>query len=94
MLKIRRDSTVSELDERLKEAKLVNKKFRKQLLQKDSELQVSSHVHQTFKQYYGKYYFAGVARYVAQSVQSCTDLTTNRRNERKEKEKTRLNGNA
>ncbi|EFN87915.1 Gamma-aminobutyric acid type B receptor subunit 2 [Harpegnathos saltator] len=39
MLKIRRDSTVSELDERLKEAKLANKKFRKQLLQKDSELQ-------------------------------------------------------
>ncbi|KAG5346032.1 GABR2 protein, partial [Acromyrmex charruanus] len=39
MLKIRRDSTVSELDERLKEAKLTNKKFRKQLLQKDSELQ-------------------------------------------------------
>jgi hypothetical protein len=41
MLKIRRDSTVSELDERLKEAKITNKKFRKQLLQKDSELQVS-----------------------------------------------------
>lgn len=41
MLKIRRDSTVSELDERLKEAKLTNKKFRKQLLQKDSELQVN-----------------------------------------------------
>lgn len=40
-MKIRRDSTVSELDERLKEAKLTNKKFRKQLLQKDSELQVS-----------------------------------------------------
>ncbi|XP_029660695.1 gamma-aminobutyric acid type B receptor subunit 2 isoform X1 [Formica exsecta] len=39
MLKIRRDSTVSEIDERLKEAKLANKKFRKQLLQKDSELQ-------------------------------------------------------
>ncbi|EZA52652.1 Gamma-aminobutyric acid type B receptor subunit [Ooceraea biroi] len=39
MLKIRRDSTVSELDERLKEAKLANKKFRKTLLQKDSELQ-------------------------------------------------------
>lgn len=52
MLKIRRDSTVSELDERLKEAKLANKKFRKQLLQKDSELQVSFCVHQTFKQYY------------------------------------------
>ncbi|KAG7202412.1 hypothetical protein KM043_018728 [Ampulex compressa] len=36
----RRDSTVSELEERLKEATLVNQKFRKQLLEKDSELQM------------------------------------------------------
>lgn len=57
MLKIRRDSTVSELDERLKEAKLTNKKFRKQLLQKDSELQVSFSIHQTSKRHYSKYYF-------------------------------------
>lgn len=74
MLKIRRDSTVSELDERLKEAKLTNKKFKKQLLQKDSELQVSFSVHQTSKRYYTRNYFAGVTNllhgglYVTQPV--------------------------
>lgn len=74
MLKIRRDSTVSELDERLKEAKLANKKFRKQLLQKDSELQVSLSDHQTFKRYCSKRYLAGALTnflrtiYVTQSV--------------------------
>jgi len=61
MLKIRRDSTVSELDERLKEAKLTNKKFRKQLLQKDSELQVSFPDRQTYKRRcISKYHFAGL----------------------------------
>jgi len=61
MLKIRRDSTVSELDERLKEAKLTNKKFRKQLLQKDSELQVSFPDRQTSKRpCISKYHFAGL----------------------------------
>ncbi|XP_043794606.1 gamma-aminobutyric acid type B receptor subunit 2 isoform X2 [Apis laboriosa] len=38
--KTRRDSSVSELEERLKEATLANQKFRKQLLEKDSELQM------------------------------------------------------
>ncbi|XP_035725822.1 gamma-aminobutyric acid type B receptor subunit 2-like isoform X2 [Vespa mandarinia] len=38
--KTRRDSTVSELEERLKEAMTANQKFRKQLLEKDSELQM------------------------------------------------------
>nr|KAF7425467.1 hypothetical protein H0235_007905 [Vespula pensylvanica] len=38
--KARRDSTVSELEERLKEATTANQKFRKQLLEKDSELQM------------------------------------------------------
>ncbi|XP_043500376.1 gamma-aminobutyric acid type B receptor subunit 2 isoform X1 [Polistes fuscatus] len=38
--KARRDSTVSELEERLKEATIANQKFRKQLLEKDSELQM------------------------------------------------------
>lgn len=42
MSKTRRDSTVSELEERLKEATTANQKFRKQLLERDSELQVSS----------------------------------------------------
>ncbi|XP_076249842.1 gamma-aminobutyric acid type B receptor subunit 2 isoform X2 [Calliopsis andreniformis] len=40
MSKTRRDSSVSELEERLKEATLANQKFRKQLLEKDSELQM------------------------------------------------------
>lgn len=71
MLKIRRDSTVSELDERLKEAKLTNKKFRKQLLQKDSELQVDFSIHQTSKRYISKNYFADIINldsYVRQFV--------------------------
>lgn len=67
-MKLRRDSTVSELDERLKEAKLTNKKFRKQLLQKDSELQVSFSDHQTFKRRYSKYYFAGVTKLLANDL--------------------------
>lgn len=41
MSKTRRDSSISELEERLKEATLANQKFRKQLLEKDSELQVN-----------------------------------------------------
>ncbi|XP_076681507.1 gamma-aminobutyric acid type B receptor subunit 2 isoform X2 [Andrena cerasifolii] len=40
MSKTRRDSSVSELEERLKEATLANQKFHKQLLEKDSELQM------------------------------------------------------
>ncbi|XP_053996169.1 gamma-aminobutyric acid type B receptor subunit 2-like isoform X2 [Hylaeus anthracinus] len=40
MSKTRRDSSMSELEERLKEATLANQKFRKQLLEKDSELQM------------------------------------------------------
>ncbi|XP_003492891.1 gamma-aminobutyric acid type B receptor subunit 2 isoform X1 [Bombus vosnesenskii] len=40
MSKTRRDSSISELEERLKEATLANQKFRKQLLEKDSELQM------------------------------------------------------
>ncbi|XP_046411411.1 gamma-aminobutyric acid type B receptor subunit 2 isoform X1 [Neodiprion fabricii] len=38
--KTRRDSSVTELEERLKEAKSTNQKFRKQLLDKESELQM------------------------------------------------------
>ncbi|KAI4493569.1 hypothetical protein M0804_001745 [Polistes exclamans] len=38
--KARRDSTVSELEERLKEATIANQKFRKQLLEKESEFQM------------------------------------------------------
>lgn len=44
MSKTRRDSSVSELEERLKEATLANQKFHKQLLEKDSELQVSEKI--------------------------------------------------
>ncbi|XP_076625041.1 gamma-aminobutyric acid type B receptor subunit 2 [Colletes latitarsis] len=40
MSKTRRDSSMSELEERLKEATLANQKFRKQLLEKDSELRM------------------------------------------------------
>jgi hypothetical protein len=40
MSKARRDSTVSELEERLKDVTTANQKFRKQLHEKDSELQV------------------------------------------------------
>ncbi|CAL7939276.1 unnamed protein product [Xylocopa violacea] len=40
MSKTRRDSSVNELEERLKEATLANQKFRKQLLEKDSELEM------------------------------------------------------
>ncbi|XP_017886099.1 gamma-aminobutyric acid type B receptor subunit 2 [Ceratina calcarata] len=40
MSKTRRDSSVNELEERLKEATLANQKFRKQLMDKDSELQM------------------------------------------------------
>ncbi|XP_076644578.1 gamma-aminobutyric acid type B receptor subunit 2 [Halictus rubicundus] len=40
MSKTRRDSSMSELEERLKEATLANQKFRKQLLEKDSQLQM------------------------------------------------------
>ncbi|XP_043269950.1 gamma-aminobutyric acid type B receptor subunit 2 isoform X2 [Venturia canescens] len=40
MSKTRRDSTLSELEERLKEATTANQKFRKQLLERDSELQM------------------------------------------------------
>ncbi|XP_024936247.1 gamma-aminobutyric acid type B receptor subunit 2 isoform X2 [Cephus cinctus] len=40
MSKTRRDSSVSELEERLKEATAANQKFRKQLLEKESELQM------------------------------------------------------
>ncbi|XP_034181668.2 gamma-aminobutyric acid type B receptor subunit 2 isoform X1 [Osmia lignaria lignaria] len=39
MSKTRRDSSVSELEERLKEATMANQKFRSQLMEKDSELQ-------------------------------------------------------
>ncbi|XP_046822046.1 gamma-aminobutyric acid type B receptor subunit 2 isoform X2 [Vespa crabro] len=38
--KTRRDSTVSELEERLKEAMTANQKFRKQLFEKDNEIQM------------------------------------------------------
>ncbi|XP_044594203.1 gamma-aminobutyric acid type B receptor subunit 2 isoform X2 [Cotesia glomerata] len=38
--KTRRDSTVSELEERLKDVTTANQKFRKQLLEKESELQI------------------------------------------------------
>ncbi|XP_034937802.1 gamma-aminobutyric acid type B receptor subunit 2-like, partial [Chelonus insularis] len=38
--KTRRDSTVSELEERLREATIANQKFRKLLLEKESELQI------------------------------------------------------
>lgn len=38
--KTRRDSIVSELEERLKEAAKANQKYRKELLEKESELQV------------------------------------------------------
>ncbi|XP_015435948.1 PREDICTED: gamma-aminobutyric acid type B receptor subunit 2 [Dufourea novaeangliae] len=40
MSKTCRDSSMSELEERLKEATLTNQKFRKQLVEKDSELQM------------------------------------------------------
>ncbi|XP_048507202.1 gamma-aminobutyric acid type B receptor subunit 2 isoform X2 [Athalia rosae] len=40
MSKTRRDSSVTELEERLKEAKTTNQKFRKKLLEKESELQM------------------------------------------------------
>lgn len=38
--KTRRDSSVSELESKMKEVKAVNSKFRKTLLEKESELQV------------------------------------------------------
>lgn len=38
--KTRRDSNISEMEERLKDATYANQKFRKQLQEKESELQV------------------------------------------------------
>lgn len=38
--KTRRDSNISEMEERLKDAAYTNQKFRKQLQEKESELQV------------------------------------------------------
>ena len=40
MSKSRKDSSVSELEDRLKEITMTNQKFRKQLLERESELQV------------------------------------------------------
>ena len=40
MSKTRKDSTVSELEDRLKDITITNQKYRKQLLEKESELQV------------------------------------------------------
>lgn len=40
MSKTRRESSVSELESRLKDVKAVNSKYRKTLLEKESELQV------------------------------------------------------
>lgn len=42
MSKTRRDSNVTELEHKLKEVKSFNSKYRKQLLEKESELQVST----------------------------------------------------
>ena len=40
MSKNRRDSVASELEEKLKDAKAFNQKYRKQLLERETELQV------------------------------------------------------
>lgn len=44
MSKTRKDSTISELEDRLKEVTTTNQKYRKQLLDRESELQVSFNI--------------------------------------------------
>jgi gamma-aminobutyric acid type B receptor len=43
MSKNRRDSLASELEEKLKDAKVFNQKYRKQLLETETELQVRNY---------------------------------------------------
>lgn len=48
MSKTRRDSSASELESRMKEVKAINSKYRKTLLEKESELQVKRKIYNKF----------------------------------------------